>query len=111
MKTILLTSAMLLVMTISFQAKATNVYVAPKNNVNTVEFQQVIPPRATQVIAAKGEYSVVRCERAKLKELQSYDKAVGVEYCYFVVIGNQILTVVNQTNKAMIAKNFAYNTH
>jgi hypothetical protein len=110
-----LTSAILIAMILlqGFQIAAANSYskilIAPKfDDANKVELKNEIPPSATETIAAKGDYSVVRCERTVINHIQSYDEPVGIEYCYFVCLNNQILTVVNQTNKEMIAKSFAY---
>lgn len=93
-------------------AKANNIdspsCLLPVNDIHTkVEFKSetaTIP----KIIAAKGDYSVIRCERNALKNINSFDEPVGQEYCYFVCLGNQILTVVNQSNKEMIAQSFAY---
>jgi hypothetical protein len=117
MKKIFLISVTLIAMILlqGFQIAAANSYsvtlIAPKfDDANKIEFKKEIPPSATETIAAKGDYSVVRCERSAINLIQSYDEPVGIEYCYFVCLNNQILTVVNQTNKEMIAKSFAY-TH
>jgi hypothetical protein len=80
----------------------------PVNEIHTkVEFksENVITP---EIIAAKGDYSVIRCERNAFKNINSYDEPVGQQYCYFVCLGNQILSVVNQSYKEMIAQSFAY---
>ena len=115
MKKIFLTSAILISMILlqGFQITAANsssiILIAPKfDDANKIEFKKEIPPSATETIAAKGDYSVIRCERSAINHIQSYDEPVGIEYCYFVCLNNQILTVVNQTNKKMIAKSFAY---
>jgi hypothetical protein len=81
----------------------------PINEFNTKVAFKTEEANNYQIIATKANYSVIRCKKDTIKDLRSYDEIVGEEYCYFVCLENQILTIVNQSNKEMIANSFIIN--